>query len=90
VSNAVVFSSVAANVAVCHLQGECVLWVVGSLIYIHPEDGNCNVRSEVLTAASMKMAVFWDVAPCSLVECNCNVCQNTGNLQHSMWLIFES
>jgi hypothetical protein len=23
---------------------------------------------EVLTAASMKMAVFWGVAPCSLVE----------------------
>jgi hypothetical protein len=26
------------------------------------------VRSEVITAASMKMAVFLDVAPCSLVE----------------------
>jgi hypothetical protein len=26
------------------------------------------VRCQVLTAASMKMAVFWDVAPCSLVE----------------------
>jgi hypothetical protein len=32
--------------------------------------GNCfiQVRFEVLTAASMKMAVFWVVAPCSLVE----------------------
>jgi hypothetical protein len=26
------------------------------------------VRSQVLTAASMKMAVFWDAAPCSVVE----------------------
>jgi hypothetical protein len=26
------------------------------------------VRFQVLTAASMKIAVFWDVAPCSLVE----------------------
>jgi hypothetical protein len=26
-----------------------------------------NVRSEVLTAASMKMVAFWVVAPCSLV-----------------------
>jgi hypothetical protein len=27
-----------------------------------------EVRFQVLTAASMKMAVFWVVAPCSLVE----------------------
>jgi hypothetical protein len=27
-----------------------------------------NVEFEVLTAASMKMAVFYVVAPCSLVE----------------------
>jgi hypothetical protein len=26
------------------------------------------VRFQVLTAASMKMTLFWDVAPCSLVE----------------------
>jgi hypothetical protein len=26
------------------------------------------VRFQVLTAADMKMAVFWVVAPCSLVE----------------------
>jgi hypothetical protein len=26
------------------------------------------VRFQVLTAASMKMAVFWVVAPCSLVD----------------------
>jgi hypothetical protein len=27
-----------------------------------------NMRFQVLTAVSMKMAVFWVVAPCSLVE----------------------
>jgi hypothetical protein len=27
-----------------------------------------KVRSQVLTAASIKMAVFWGVAPCSVVE----------------------
>jgi hypothetical protein len=26
------------------------------------------VRFQVLTATSIKMAVFWDVAPCSLVD----------------------
>jgi hypothetical protein len=26
------------------------------------------VRFQVLTAASMKIIVFWDVAPCSLIE----------------------
>jgi hypothetical protein len=29
---------------------------------------NSLVRFQVLTAASMKMAVFWVIAPCSLVE----------------------
>jgi hypothetical protein len=29
-----------------------------------------GVRFEVLTAASMKMDVFWVVAPCSMVEVN--------------------
>jgi hypothetical protein len=29
---------------------------------------NAELRFEVLTAASIKMAVFWVVAPCSLVE----------------------
>jgi hypothetical protein len=28
------------------------------------------VRFQVLTAMRMKMTVFWDVAPCSLVEIN--------------------
>jgi hypothetical protein len=28
------------------------------------------VAFEVLTAASMKMAVFWDVASCSLILCD--------------------
>jgi hypothetical protein len=33
------------------------------------EKKNCNkVRVQILTAASIKMAVFWEVAPCSLVE----------------------
>jgi hypothetical protein len=36
------------------------------------QDGDVDwiyrVGSEVLTAANMKMAVFWFVAPCSLVE----------------------
>jgi hypothetical protein len=27
-----------------------------------------EMRFEVLTAARMKMTVFWDVAPCSLIE----------------------
>jgi hypothetical protein len=27
-----------------------------------------SVRFQVLTAASMKFSVFWDVAPCSHVE----------------------
>jgi hypothetical protein len=27
-----------------------------------------SARFQVLTAASMKMAVIWDVAPCSLIE----------------------
>jgi hypothetical protein len=32
------------------------------------DDKNFSVRFQVLTAASMKMTVFWVVAPCSLVE----------------------
>jgi hypothetical protein len=32
------------------------------------EHGNDQVAFEVLTAVSTKMAVFWVVAPCSLVE----------------------
>jgi hypothetical protein len=27
-----------------------------------------HVRFQVLTAASLKMTAFWDVAPCSVVE----------------------
>jgi hypothetical protein len=29
-----------------------------------------TVRFHILTAVSMKMTVFWDVAPCSLIEIN--------------------
>jgi hypothetical protein len=32
------------------------------------DEPNKTVRFEVLAAASMKMAVFWVVVPCSLVE----------------------
>jgi hypothetical protein len=32
------------------------------------ERGRSLVTLQVLTAASMEIAVFWDVAPCSLVE----------------------
>jgi hypothetical protein len=32
------------------------------LLYFHP-----SVRFQVLTAASMKITVFWDVASCSLI-----------------------
>jgi hypothetical protein len=28
----------------------------------------CSVRFKVLTAASMTMIAFWDIAPCSTVE----------------------
>jgi hypothetical protein len=39
------------------------------LIQVAQDMFRCGfVRSEVLTAASMKMAVFWVVAPCSLVK----------------------
>jgi hypothetical protein len=30
--------------------------------------GALKLRFQVVTALSLKMAVFWDVAPCSLVE----------------------
>jgi hypothetical protein len=29
-----------------------------------------NVRSQVLTAVSLKSSVFWDITPCSLVKIN--------------------
>jgi hypothetical protein len=35
-----------------------------------------HVRFQVLTASSMKMTSFWDIAPCSLVEVN-HFSQNT-------------
>jgi hypothetical protein len=34
------------------------------------------VRFQVLTAASMKMAVFWVVGPCRLVESDVYVCMH--------------
>jgi hypothetical protein len=42
----------------------------GFIVSSHRLDIDMGVflRFEVLTAASMKMAIFWVVAPCSLVE----------------------
>jgi hypothetical protein len=37
-------------------------------LYNIEESGTAIVGFEVLTAVSMKFAVFWVVAPCSLVE----------------------
>jgi hypothetical protein len=37
-------------------------------VYFHQKNTECLVGFEVLTAVSMKIAVFWVVAPCSLVE----------------------
>jgi hypothetical protein len=34
----------------------------------YQEKWRSHVRFQVLTAWSMKIVVFWDVAPCSLVE----------------------
>jgi hypothetical protein len=39
------------------------IWIIFSLLYKEKQ-----VRFEVLTAMSMKMTVFWDVTPCSLVD----------------------
>jgi hypothetical protein len=47
------------------------------------------VRFQVLTAASMKMTVFWDVAQCSVVEIDrrfrgayCLHCPDDGSSKH--------
>jgi hypothetical protein len=32
------------------------------------ESGNILARFQVLTATSMKVAILWDVVPCSLVD----------------------
>jgi hypothetical protein len=37
-------------------------------LFLPPEIKCVWVRFQVLTAASMKITIFWDVAPCSLVE----------------------
>jgi hypothetical protein len=43
-------------------------WILEKLFIF--QSGNCYhpVRYRVLTATNMKMTVFWDVAPCSLVD----------------------
>jgi hypothetical protein len=38
------------------------------MVVIYNANIICRVRFQVLMAASIKMAVFWVVAPCSLVE----------------------
>jgi hypothetical protein len=45
-----------------------ISWVVEIKTVLSQWVNISTVRFEVLTAASMKMAVFWVVAPCSLVE----------------------
>jgi hypothetical protein len=45
------------------------------------EDHLTLVRFQVLTAASMKMSVFWDVAPCSVVEIYLRFIFHEGPLQ---------
>jgi hypothetical protein len=37
----------------------------------HTRLATFDVRFQVLTATSMKMTVFWDVVPCSVVEIDC-------------------
>jgi hypothetical protein len=41
---------------------------VGAHPKVHTEKQHRHVRFQVITAASMKMAVFWVVVPCSLLE----------------------
>jgi hypothetical protein len=47
-----------------------VFWVVvlTAMRTSNPSKVTTIVRSEVLTATSMKMASFWGVAPCSVVD----------------------
>jgi hypothetical protein len=42
--------------------------IIAAIFYLFLRTIPDIVRFEVLMAASMKMAVFWVVAPCSLVE----------------------
>jgi hypothetical protein len=43
------------------------------------------VRLQVLTAASMKMAVFWDVAPCSLMTEAASASETSVNFYQTTW-----
>jgi hypothetical protein len=55
-----------------------------------------KLRYEVLTAANIKMAVFWVVAPCSLVEvynikyCCTDLTTRKGNIHILLIIIFQS
>jgi hypothetical protein len=44
------------------------LFLSGVTSFALPETKFVKVRFHFLTAASMKMTVFWDTVPCSLVK----------------------
>jgi hypothetical protein len=46
-----------------HVQTECFYFALGISVLVN----HCHLRFQV-TAASLKMTIFWDVVPCSLVE----------------------
>jgi hypothetical protein len=50
------------------MNGQFVGMGVGNCCGIFRSTSLSPVRFELLTASSMKMAVSWDVAPCSLIE----------------------
>jgi hypothetical protein len=54
----------------CIQTGEWTMkfWTLRLMIRWDWWSTQCHVRFQVLTAASMKFRVFWDVAPCSHVE----------------------
>jgi hypothetical protein len=54
-----------------------------SLLSTFSQFYNSDVRFQVLTAVSMKMTVFWAVAPCSVVEVACCI-QHLGD-DDSYW-----
>jgi hypothetical protein len=43
-------------------------WNRSALASAHRKVKPYVVRFQVLTATNMKMAVFWDIAPCSLID----------------------
>jgi hypothetical protein len=47
------------------------------------------VRFQVLTVTSMKVAVFWVVAPCSLAEINCHP-DDEGNTSETLASFYQT